>query len=241
MRGYRQDLAYIHDAGFTDYARNAAPGLLEILRRNGVKRGRVADLGCGSGRWARELNRAGYEVWGVDQSAAMIQLARRMAPRSEFKTGSLLRIALPACNAVTCIGECVNYTFDQRNSTRSLGQFFRRVFDALGPGGVFVFDFAEPARIPKTPERKWSEGRDWAILVSIQGDRRRHTLIRRIVTFRRTGARYRRAEEIHRLRLYRADDLVQELQQCGFRARKLARYGRFRFPPGIAGVLAIKP
>ena len=58
MRGYGDDLAYIHDAAFSDYGRNATPGLLRILKRNGVSRGRVVDLGCGSGRWARKLNQS---------------------------------------------------------------------------------------------------------------------------------------------------------------------------------------
>ena len=82
MRGYREDLTYIHDSGFSDFALAAAPGLLEILRRHGVNAGVVVDLGCGSGRWAHELTRAGYAVGGVDQSSAMIRIARQAAPRA---------------------------------------------------------------------------------------------------------------------------------------------------------------
>ena len=60
MPGYREDLPYIHDAGLRDYALNAAPGLLRMMRKNGVTDGLVVDLGCGSGRWVAELNRVGY-------------------------------------------------------------------------------------------------------------------------------------------------------------------------------------
>ncbi|HUJ51374.1 MAG TPA: class I SAM-dependent methyltransferase [Bryobacteraceae bacterium] len=239
MRGYRQDLAYIHDSGFTDFARDAAPGLLRILRRNGVTGGLVVDLGCGSGRWARELIRAGYAAWGVDQSPAMIRIARRIAPGASFRVASLLDSDLPACHAVTAIGECLNYTVDPRNSRLALRRLFHRVHRALRPGGVFVFDIAEPERVPKIPEKKWSEGRDWAILVSIDG--RRRVLRRRIVTFRKIHSAFRRSEETHVLRLYRANELLTELTRCGFGARRLSRYGRFRFPRGIAGILAVKP
>jgi SAM-dependent methyltransferase len=241
VRGYREDLAYIHDAGFTDYARNAAPGLLEILRKNGVADGLVTDLGCGSGGWARELNDAGYRVFGVDQSTAMIRMARRNAPRSTFQVASLLRVKLPACAAITSIGECLNYCFDEGNGRQALVRFFRRVYRALRPGGLFVFDIAEPSRIPKEPEKKWMAGRDWVALVSIAGDRGRNSLRRQITTFRRIGKLYRRSEETHTLRLYRTRDLIDDLAGCGFHARKLTAYGSFRFPPGIAGVLAIKP
>jgi trans-aconitate methyltransferase len=59
MKGYREDLAYIHDQGFGDFARKAAPGLLAMLRRGGIRSGLVVDLGCGPGHWARELLRKG--------------------------------------------------------------------------------------------------------------------------------------------------------------------------------------
>jgi hypothetical protein len=51
---YREDLAYIHDVGFGDFALGSAPGILRILARNGIREGLVVDLGCGSGLWARE-------------------------------------------------------------------------------------------------------------------------------------------------------------------------------------------
>ncbi|HYL73436.1 MAG TPA: class I SAM-dependent methyltransferase [Bryobacteraceae bacterium] len=240
MQGYGQDLAYIHDAGFSDYTRSAAPGLLAILRKHGVADGLVVDLGCGSGRWARELNRAGYRVLGVDQSSNMIRMARRIAPRSKFQVASLLSVKLPACDAITSIGECFNYCFDQRNSVVQMRRLFRRVYQALRPGGVFVFDTAEPGRIPKQPEKKWMAGRDWVVLVSINGDKKRETLQRQIVSFRKIGKQYRRSEEIHNLQLYRTTDLIKDLTSCGFRARKLTGYGDFQFPAGIAGVLAMK-
>jgi SAM-dependent methyltransferase len=95
-----------------------------------------------------ELNRAGYKVLGVDQSPAMIKLARSIAPESKFQVGSLLSAKLPACDGVTSIGECLNYCFDESNSRTRLRGFFRRVHRALRPGGVFVFDIAEPSRLP---------------------------------------------------------------------------------------------
>lgn len=33
---YREDLAYIHHHGFGDFAHNAAPGLLKMLRRQNL-------------------------------------------------------------------------------------------------------------------------------------------------------------------------------------------------------------
>ena len=63
MTAYDRDLAYIHDTGFTSFARNAAPGLLRLLRRNRVRDGLVVDVGCGSGVWAGELCRVDTRCW----------------------------------------------------------------------------------------------------------------------------------------------------------------------------------
>lgn len=76
----RRGPAWIHDVGFGDCARGAAPGLLALLRRSGIRAGRVVDLDCGSDIWAAALVRAGYAVCGVDALRAMIRLARESAP-----------------------------------------------------------------------------------------------------------------------------------------------------------------
>jgi SAM-dependent methyltransferase len=241
VQGYQDALAYIHDVGYSDYALGAAPGLLRILKKKGIASGLVVDLGCGSGRWARELNRAGYDVLGVDQSRAMIRLARRIAPKSRFKVASLWSAALPPCRAITSIGECLNYRFDPVESKSALGRLFKRAFGALRPGGVFICDFAGPGRAPKGGRREHSSaGRDWSVTAKTT-THSRGVLRRHVVALRRIGGRQRRSVEIHYLRLHTPAEISRELARCGFRVRSVGGYGRFRFPAGIHGVVAEKP
>ncbi len=237
---YGTDLAYIHDVGFSEYALGVAPGLLRLLRKRGLKRGLVTDLGCGSRRWAHELNLAGYEVFGVDQSPAFIRMACKIAPESKFAVGSLASVELPVSDAVTSIGECINYCFERSVELRPLARLFERVYASLRPGGVFVFDAAGPARIPAATVRRWFSGSDWAILVETEGDRRRASLTRRITCFRKVGRLYRRSEEVHRLRLFEPSELVSALRRAGFEARRVSALGTFRLPRGIAGFVAVK-
>src|SRR5579871_1799926 len=219
MKAYAQDLAYIHDTGFTGFVRKAAPGLLRLLRENGVPSGLVVDAGCGSGVWARELGDHGYRAYGIDISAAMIRLARQQAPGAKFRVGSFLSAELPACDAVTCIGEVVNYAFDRAGGRAGLARFFARVRDALRPGGVFIFDIVEPGLVPDAaPQRRFLEGPDWAILLEVRENRKRKILTRRIVSFRQVGKLYRRDEETHVLHLYAAAELLAELSRAGFQA-----------------------
>jgi 2-polyprenyl-3-methyl-5-hydroxy-6-metoxy-1,4-benzoquinol methylase len=87
---YREDLAYIHDAGFGAPAREAAALLLEELRRQSIRRGLVIDLGCGGGILAEQLAAGGFDVLGIDISEAQIALAQQRVPAGEFRVGSLL-------------------------------------------------------------------------------------------------------------------------------------------------------
>ncbi|HWB13713.1 MAG TPA: class I SAM-dependent methyltransferase [Pirellulales bacterium] len=238
---YESDLAYIHDRGFGGFARGSAPGLLNLLRQAGIGEGRIVDLGCGSGIWARELVDAGFEVTGVDISPAMIELARRRVPEAELHVGSFFSFPIPACRGVTAIGEVFNYLFDADNSLDSLANFWNRIFvDGLSPGGSLIFDVAMPGRC-RGRTQACAEGDDWACLVEYHHDEPNRQLTRRIVSFRKVGELYRRHEEIHRQQLLDETTVVQVLQQIGFRVRTVSSYGDYRFAEAVVGFVATKP
>jgi SAM-dependent methyltransferase len=239
---YRDDLAYIHDAGFLSVAREAAQVLLDALRRQRLLGGTVIDLGCGSGVLAQAVSDAGYDVLGIDLSEAMVGLARQRAPRGRFRVESLLSAELPPCVAVASVGECFNYLFDENNTKPKLAKVFRRIATALRPGGLLLFDVAEPGRVPgPDPRRFFVEGPDWAVLASSQEDRRHAILTRQITSFRRVGELYRRDQEVHRQRLLTRANLAGQLRNIGFRVRVLRGYGQLRFGPGHVGFMARKP
>jgi SAM-dependent methyltransferase len=239
---YREDLAYIHDVGFADYALESASGILEILAQNEIREGLVVDLGCGSGLSARELVKARYRVLGIDISGTMIDIARRRVPEAEFRVGSLFEADIAPCEAVTTIGEVFNYLFDPANDSRRLIYLFRRVYDALAPGGIFVFDTAEPGQVPRgTTSRGYSEGEDWVVLVEKEGNREQGTLTRRLSSFRKVGEHYKRDDEVHHLRLYESPEIEEELSGVGFRVRTMRSYGRYSLPRAHAAFVARKP
>jgi SAM-dependent methyltransferase len=158
---YREDLAYIHDAGFGFFARNASLVLLESLRRKAVTTGVIVELGCGSGIMTEAVSTAGYDVLGFDLSEAMISLARKRAPKAQFRQESFLDAELPPCIAVTAIGEVLNFLFDHRNTMRRLRKLVRRAYAALGSGGLFLLDVAGPGRVPRAGRHKHhAEGDD---------------------------------------------------------------------------------
>lgn len=239
-RPYDRDLAYIHDSGFGAFARNAGEAVLTMLQNAGIREGTVVDLGCGSGIWAERLVRAGYAACGIDISPDMIALARRRAPRARFEYASLLRAELPRCSAVTAMGECINYLFDRRSGAAAIPGLFRRVHDALKPGGMFILDVAASGRACGPPV-KLVEGADWLALSMSREDVRTKVLTRRIVAFRRVGRLHRRSDEVHRLRLYKPEEIVRWLRAAGFRVRARRGYGSERLPGEWYVFIAAKP
>ncbi|CAA9474021.1 MAG: SAM-dependent methyltransferases [uncultured Rubrobacteraceae bacterium] len=238
---YREDTAYIHDVGHADFALRSAPGILEILKENGLRDGLVVDLGCGSGQWARELLRAGYRVLGIDISEDMVELARQKAPRAEFRVGSLFEAEIPLCDAVTAASEVLNYLFDPQNEERGLDRLFGRVHDSLRPGGVFVFDVLGPGQVPPgTLSRGWSAGEDWAVLNEKEEDEGAGTMERRIFSFRKVGELYRRDGEVHRVRLYAPEEIEAGLGRAGFEVTTARAYGDYPLGANHAAFVARK-
>jgi SAM-dependent methyltransferase len=186
-----------------------------------MTKGLVVDAGCGSGIWARELLRAGFAVFGFDASPSMIAIARTIAPAASLSVATVNDVSLPPCDAVTAIGEILNY------GASDLPSFFTRVHDALRIGGVFVFDLAEPSSVHEGDRR--IEGDDWVVIThkTVSGN----TLTRRVTTFRDVDGEVRRSEETHVLRLYSRDEAVAMLRAAGFRVRVRRSYGTRRLPP----------
>jgi SAM-dependent methyltransferase len=241
---YSADLASIHDAGFGHVAANAAVELLKQLRKL-PKRGSpglVVDVGCGSGILAQAVSAAGYDVLGFDYSESMLAIARKRAPSAEFRRESFVSAELPACVAIAAVGEVFNYLFDRRNRASRLPRVLRNLYQAMEPGGLLLFDVATPGRVPgSTPTRGFSEGPGWTCLYAAEEDKRRQTLTRTITSFWKVGDAYRRSREIHRLRLYPRNTVLQELRNVGFQVRPQNGYARFRFPAGWVGFAATKP
>ncbi len=94
--GYHERMKRYYDRLAPDYDRNAAsreeaaedlPGLLRAISL--LPPARVLDVACGSGSLTAHL---GAEVTGLDQSEAMLEVARERAPRADFVRGDALQM-----------------------------------------------------------------------------------------------------------------------------------------------------
>lgn len=235
---YGRDLAFIQHAGFGDFARRAAPGLLAMLRAAGIRSGTVLDLGCGAGVWLRALQRAGYTARGIDASPDLARIARRTAPGARVEVGSVHGRALPRCDAITALGEVLAYVPTGGRRAPDLRRLFARAFHALTPGGLLVFDVIVAGR--PLDYRTFRTGEGWAVLAEVRDDPPHRRLVRDITTFRaigRPGARggpgdrYRRVHERHVLQVPARREVESALRAAGFTVAVRRGYGRFSLSP----------
>jgi SAM-dependent methyltransferase len=233
---YFVDLAFIHDAGFGELAAHTAPEIAHLLRAHGIVDGTIVELGCGSGITARYLAAAGFDVFGIDASKAMIDIARRRAPQARFMVASIVGAPLPDCRAAVAVGEVVAYL---PGGLPALAALFARIHAAVGPGGLLLFDFIESAARRTYPARR-RDARGWAVVSSATFDRSRRTLTRCMIVRRRVAGRLRFSIESHRVQIYSRVEIRNALARAGFTVRMSRAYRRYRLPAGDVVVIATR-
>jgi ubiquinone/menaquinone biosynthesis C-methylase UbiE len=143
--------AEAYDAIATRYAdtfRDALDGLpldravlaaFAELSSNAAEKGLVADVGCGPGRITMQLRSLGLNVFGVDLSPAMIELARNAHPGLRFEVGSMesLDVADAALRGIVSWYSMIHVP--PQDVSAVLGEFQR----VLAPGGYLLLAFFE--------------------------------------------------------------------------------------------------
>jgi SAM-dependent methyltransferase len=119
--------------------------LRDLLRQHPVTGRSMLDLACGTGTLALMMAERGWQVLGIDRSAAMLAEAERKAAALaepvdvRFQQGDMRDFVLAApVDLVTCCYDTLNYLLDEQDLQRC----FRAVSQALVPGGLFCFDLA---------------------------------------------------------------------------------------------------
>jgi SAM-dependent methyltransferase len=76
------------------YAANALETLDSLVLSRIPTGGRVLDLCCGAGQISHLLADRGYDVVGLDESASLIEFARKNAPNSHFEVADAKSFSL---------------------------------------------------------------------------------------------------------------------------------------------------
>jgi SAM-dependent methyltransferase len=112
------------------------PPLRRLL--DALPAGEVLDAACGTGRWASYLAGRGHVVTGVDQSPAMLDLARAKLPDARFQQGELTR--LPLADASVDAAVCALALVHVADLATAIGELAR----VVRPGGRVVISDVHP-------------------------------------------------------------------------------------------------
>ena len=116
--------------------------IVGILKRYGIEKDLVLDLGCGTGTLTELLAKEGYDMIGVDYSEEM--LSRAMEKREESGLSILYLLQdmrefelYGTVKAVVSVCDSLNYLLEEEEVIET----FRLVNNYLDPKGIFIFDF----------------------------------------------------------------------------------------------------
>ena len=194
----------------------------------------VAELACGTGSLARLLAQRGYQVTAVDRSADMLcqaeQKCRGLDVRFLCQDLSRLRLPQPVDAAVCCL-DSLNYI----TRPALLRRTFQRAYQALKPGGLFLFDVKTPAAL---------EGADSQIYLDETEDlycvwRGEFMPRRRVCGYgidlfaRQADGSWLRGEEYHEEYAYTLEELELWLGETGFTS--VRQFGNLRLTPPREG------
>lgn len=235
QNAYGPELARAHAEGYGALAEAAARLLLGRLP---PRVGRFIDLGCGAGALLSAFRGKTQDALGVDASEAMLDICRARLPEFSFARTDLFAAELPAADAAAATGEILSYAAAGADDAEGLAAaWFRNVYAALRPGGLFLFDaLTDDGDFDYT---RFQENERFSLAVQSRRDGRE--VAREIVVFLGTPeGTYRRAAESHRLRTFDAEELADLLADAGFVAERLQAYADFPLPQGRTGFLARK-
>lgn len=213
-------LAEYYDSLTTDVDyENWADFLEKLFARSGEEVTSVVDLGCGTGSLTAALTCRGYRMTGVDLSEDMLAVAADKCAELEsaplFLHQDMSRLTLMnAPDAVVCCLDSLNYV----TRPTAVQRTFRRVFDALRPGGLFIFDIRTPEFLRSMDGQVFLDETEEVCCIW-RGDfsPRRNILSYYMDLFLPDGDdRWVREGEIHEEYAYEPVDLARWLQDAGF-------------------------
>lgn len=196
-----------------------------LLARRHFRAETVLDLACGTGSLSALLAARGYRVLGADVSEQMLTEAQRKCQGMEnapyFIRQSMQRLRLPEpVDAVICCLDSLNYLTKPADCRETM----RRVYDALRPGGLFVFDVNTEYKLKSLDGQVFLDDREDAYCVwRAEFDSKRNVCRYGIDLFQREGGLWRRSFEEHAEYAYSLAELTGYLQEAGF--AKIRVYG----------------
>lgn len=200
-----------------DY-RAAVDFYFEILKKENVQPKSAADLACGTGSVTVLLAQRGIPVTGVDLSEEMLtqaqQKAQGLAVPPVFVCQNLRELRLPrGVDLAVCALDSLDYITNPADCEAAI----RRVYKALNPGGIFIFDVNTPEKLRAMDGQVFLDEDDDVYCVwRGEFDEQTNICTYGMDLFQREGKTWRRSFEEHCEYAYSREQLTGYLKAAGF-------------------------
>ena len=190
----------------------------EILNREGLRPRTAVDLACGTGSVTAILARKGLDVTGVDLSEEMLtqafQKVQDMDRPPRFVCQPLQALRLPrGVDLAVCALDSLDYITDPSDCAGAI----RRVYKALNPGGIFIFDVNTPEKLLSMDGQVFLDEDDDVYCVwRGEFDGESNICSYGMDLFQREGEVWHRSFEEHREYAYSQAQLTAYLKDAGF-------------------------
>ncbi len=190
----------------------------EILAQEKLKPRTAVDLACGTGSVALLLAQRGYRVTGVDMSEEMLTVACQRAQgwenRPIFVRQMLQKLTIPVgVDMAVCALDGLDYILKPQDCREAI----RRVYKALNPGGIFIFDVNTPEKLRAMDGQVFLDEDDDVYCVwRGEFDEQTNICSYGMDLFQREGEVWHRSFEEHREYAYTAQMLKDYLKSAGF-------------------------
>ena len=204
----------------------------EILIKEGLQPKTAVDLACGTGSVALLLAQMGYRVTGVDLSEEMLTVAHQRACELQnmplFVCQSLQEMRLPrGVDMAVCALDGLDYILDPKDCIEAI----RRVYKALNPGGIFIFDVNTPEKLRAMDGQVFLDEDDDVYCVwRGEFDEENNICSYGMDLFQRQGNLWHRSFEEHQEYAYTAEQLTEYLKAAGFTHIRVYADGKLEAP-----------
>lgn len=190
----------------------------EILRREQLNPRTAVDLACGTGSVAILLAQRGMQVTGVDMASDMLTVAfekaQNMENRPLFVCQNLQELCLPrGVDLAVCALDSLDYITDPADCQQAI----QRIYKALNPGGIFIFDVNTPEKLKAMDGQVFLDEDDDVYCVwRGEFDEETNICSYGMDLFQRCGEQWARSFEEHREYAYSQAQLTNYLKEAGF-------------------------
>lgn len=191
---------------------------MQILQRENLQPRTAVDLACGTGSVAILLAERGMQVIAVDISEDMLTVAAEKSVQLDnpprWICQPLQQLQLPrGVDLAVCALDSLDYITDSADCAQAI----KRIYKALNPGGIFIFDVNTPEKLRAMDGQVFLDEDDDVYCVwRGEFDESTNICSYGMDLFQREGQCWYRSFEEHQEYAYSQEQLTGFLKDAGF-------------------------